>query len=76
VSGRGASIDAHGKPLTDAVLNLTKQSDAVLLGAMGVLVVIACANVTNLLLGRTELLRGRRETARSLFLESLASAGR
>ena len=31
----GASIDAHGKPLTDAVLNLAKQSDAVLLGAMG-----------------------------------------
>src|ERR1043166_7193918 len=31
----GASIDAHGKPLIDAVLNLTKQSDAVLLGAMG-----------------------------------------
>jgi len=31
----GASIDAHGKPLTDPVLNLTKQSDAVLLGAMG-----------------------------------------
>jgi 3-isopropylmalate dehydrogenase len=31
----GASIDAHGKPLTDAVLQLAKQSDAVLLGAMG-----------------------------------------
>src|SRR5205809_1554420 len=31
----GASIDAHRKPLTDSVLNLTKQSDAVLLGAMG-----------------------------------------
>ena len=31
----GASIDAHGKPLTDAVLNLAQQSDAVLLGAMG-----------------------------------------
>ncbi len=31
----GASIDAHGKPLTDGVLNLAKQSDAVLLGAMG-----------------------------------------
>lgn len=31
----GASIDAHGKPLIDSVLNLTKQSDAVLLGAMG-----------------------------------------
>ena len=31
----GASIDAHGKPLTDAVLTLAKQSDAVLLGAMG-----------------------------------------
>jgi 3-isopropylmalate dehydrogenase len=31
----GASIDAHGKPLTDSVLNLAKQSDAVLLGAMG-----------------------------------------
>jgi 3-isopropylmalate dehydrogenase len=31
----GASIDAHGKPLTDPILNLTKQSDAVLLGAMG-----------------------------------------
>ncbi|MGZ8482614.1 MAG: 3-isopropylmalate dehydrogenase [Candidatus Binatia bacterium] len=31
----GGSIDAHGKPLTDAVLNLAKQSDAVLLGAMG-----------------------------------------
>ena len=31
----GASIDAHGKPLTDAVLKLAKQSDAVLLGAMG-----------------------------------------
>ena len=31
----GASIDAHGKPLTDPVLNLVKQSDAVMLGAMG-----------------------------------------
>src|SRR5262245_23851391 len=31
----GASIDAHGKPLTDPVLHLAKQSDAVLLGAMG-----------------------------------------
>jgi 3-isopropylmalate dehydrogenase len=31
----GASIDAHGKPLTDAVLKLAKESDAVLLGAMG-----------------------------------------
>jgi len=31
----GASIDAHGKPLIDSVLNLAKQSDAVLLGAMG-----------------------------------------
>jgi 3-isopropylmalate dehydrogenase len=31
----GASIDAHGKPLIDSVLNLTKKSDAVLLGAMG-----------------------------------------
>jgi 3-isopropylmalate dehydrogenase len=28
----GASIDACGKPLTDAVLKLAKQSDAVLLG--------------------------------------------
>ena len=31
----GASIDAHGKPLVDSVLNLAKQSNAVLLGAMG-----------------------------------------
>ena len=31
----GASIDAHGKPLTDSVLKLAQQSDAVLLGAMG-----------------------------------------
>ena len=31
----GASIDVHGRPLTDGVLNLCKQSDAVLLGAMG-----------------------------------------
>ncbi|HXF74752.1 MAG TPA: 3-isopropylmalate dehydrogenase [Methylomirabilota bacterium] len=31
----GASIDAHGKPLVDAVLRLAKASDAVLLGAMG-----------------------------------------
>jgi 3-isopropylmalate dehydrogenase len=31
----GASIDAQGKPLTDAVLQLAKDSDAVLLGAMG-----------------------------------------
>jgi 3-isopropylmalate dehydrogenase len=31
----GASIDAHGKPLTDTVLRLAKQSDAVMLGAMG-----------------------------------------
>jgi 3-isopropylmalate dehydrogenase len=31
----GASIDAYGKPLTDAVLKLAKESDAVLLGAMG-----------------------------------------
>jgi 3-isopropylmalate dehydrogenase len=31
----GASIDAHGKPLVDSVLKLTKASDAVLLGAMG-----------------------------------------
>jgi 3-isopropylmalate dehydrogenase len=31
----GASIDVHGRPLTDSVLRLAKQSDAVLLGAMG-----------------------------------------
>ena len=31
----GASIDAHGKPLIDSVLKLAKESDAVLLGAMG-----------------------------------------
>src|SRR6266516_1146612 len=31
----GASIDAHGKPLIDSVLKLAKDSDAVLLGAMG-----------------------------------------
>jgi 3-isopropylmalate dehydrogenase len=31
----GASIDAYGQPLTDSVLKLAKQSDAVLLGAMG-----------------------------------------
>jgi 3-isopropylmalate dehydrogenase len=31
----GAAIDAHGKPLTDSVLQLAKESDAVMLGAMG-----------------------------------------
>ena len=31
----GASIDAYGKPLTDSVLKLAKESAAVLLGAMG-----------------------------------------
>ena len=31
----GASIDAHGQPLTDRVLKLARESDAVLLGAMG-----------------------------------------
>lgn len=31
----GASIDAHGKPLIESVLKLAKESDAVLLGAMG-----------------------------------------
>ena len=31
----GASIDAYGKPLTDPVLMLAKDSDSVLLGAMG-----------------------------------------
>lgn len=31
----GASIDAHGQPLTGPVLKLAKESDAVLLGAMG-----------------------------------------
>lgn len=31
----GASIDAYGKPLTDAVLRMAQQSHAVLLGAMG-----------------------------------------
>ena len=31
----GASIDAYGKPLTDSVLKLAKESDAVLLGAVG-----------------------------------------
>lgn len=31
----GASIDAHGKPLTQPVLDLARESDAVLLGAMG-----------------------------------------
>lgn len=31
----GASIDAYGKPLIDSVLKLAKESDAVLLGAMG-----------------------------------------
>jgi len=31
----GASIDAHGKPLIEPVLKLAKESDAILLGAMG-----------------------------------------
>jgi 3-isopropylmalate dehydrogenase len=31
----GASIDVHGKPLTDSLLRLCKGSDGVLLGAMG-----------------------------------------
>jgi 3-isopropylmalate dehydrogenase len=31
----GASIDAHGRPLTHSVLKLAKSSEAVLLGAMG-----------------------------------------
>lgn len=31
----GASIDAHGRPLSEPVLKLAKESDAVLLGAMG-----------------------------------------
>ncbi len=31
----GASIDVHGKPLIESVLKLAKESDAVLLGAMG-----------------------------------------
>ncbi|MEM6902441.1 MAG: 3-isopropylmalate dehydrogenase [Pseudomonadota bacterium] len=31
----GASIDAHGVPLTDAALERAKQADAVLLGAVG-----------------------------------------
>jgi 3-isopropylmalate dehydrogenase len=31
----GAAIDAQGKPLTDSVLQLAKESDAVMLGAMG-----------------------------------------
>jgi 3-isopropylmalate dehydrogenase len=31
----GASIDANGKPLTDPVLKLAKEGNAVLLGAMG-----------------------------------------
>ncbi len=31
----GASIDAHGVPLRDEVLNLAKESEAVLLGAVG-----------------------------------------
>jgi 3-isopropylmalate dehydrogenase len=31
----GASIDAHGEPLTDATLTKCKQADAVLLGAVG-----------------------------------------
>lgn len=31
----GASLDAFGKPLTESVLKLAKESDAVLLGAMG-----------------------------------------
>jgi 3-isopropylmalate dehydrogenase len=31
----GASIDAHGKPLTDSVLKLARDCDSVLLGAMG-----------------------------------------
>jgi 3-isopropylmalate dehydrogenase len=31
----GAAIDEYGKPLTDSVLKLAKESDSVLLGAMG-----------------------------------------
>jgi 3-isopropylmalate dehydrogenase len=31
----GASIDAHGVPVTDAVIELSKAADAVLLGAVG-----------------------------------------
>ena len=31
----GCSIDAHGTPLTDEVLQLAKDSDAILFGAVG-----------------------------------------
>ena len=31
----GASIDVHGRPLTEEVLALAKSGDAVVLGAMG-----------------------------------------
>ncbi|HMO31156.1 3-isopropylmalate dehydrogenase, partial [Enterovirga sp.] len=31
----GASIDAHGKPVTDAAVKLAKEADAVLFGAVG-----------------------------------------
>ncbi len=41
----GASIDAHGTPLTDETLEACRRADAVLLAAVGGLIILAAQRV-------------------------------